>query len=259
MVISPDVCSEIVHAFDLQGWHRTGTSVDAASAEWLRAELRRRGILANVEPFSFTRLDPEPCSVSAGSTVIDGVPLLDSILPAPGEFVSGTLTELPAPDTVRLLRIDQHRNSSDLNDARNLNHRAIVVAVEGARAGQTLLNAWAYDDPFGPPVVQVPISAWNTLVAASDAAQEVTLRCETSPNSMAALNVHARVRGSHPDLPPLVVLTPRSGWWHCAGERGGGIATWLELAGAASTMELRRERIDGRKRSMPSRLPPMAT
>ena len=28
---------------------------------------------------------------------------------------------------------------------------------------------------------------------------------------------------------PLVVTTPRSGWWQCAGERGGGIACWLEV------------------------------
>ncbi|MDX1385563.1 MAG: hypothetical protein R3190_18065, partial [Thermoanaerobaculia bacterium] len=27
---------------------------------------------------------------------------------------------------------------------------------------------------------------------------------------------------------PLVVMTPRSGWWRCASERAGGIAVWLE-------------------------------
>jgi hypothetical protein len=26
-----------------------------------------------------------------------------------------------------------------------------------------------------------------------------------------------------------VVMTPRSGWWQCASERGGGIACWLEV------------------------------
>jgi hypothetical protein len=28
-------------------------------------------------------------------------------------------------------------------------------------------------------------------------------------------------------LAPLGVLTPRSGWFHCASERGGGIAAWV--------------------------------
>jgi hypothetical protein len=27
----------------------------------------------------------------------------------------------------------------------------------------------------------------------------------------------------------LIVMTPRSGWWTCASERGGGIVCWLEL------------------------------
>ena len=29
---------------------------------------------------------------------------------------------------------------------------------------------------------------------------------------------------------PVVVFTPRSGWWHSVAERGGGLAIWLELA-----------------------------
>ena len=26
-----------------------------------------------------------------------------------------------------------------------------------------------------------------------------------------------------------MVMTPRSGWWSCGSERGGGIACWLEI------------------------------
>jgi hypothetical protein len=29
-------------------------------------------------------------------------------------------------------------------------------------------------------------------------------------------------------LDPVVVITPRSGWWRCAAERGGGLVCWLE-------------------------------
>jgi hypothetical protein len=35
-----------------------------------------------------------------------------------------------------------------------------------------------------------------------------------------ALNVGAAARQGRV-LPPLVVMTPRSGWWQCASERGG--------------------------------------
>jgi hypothetical protein len=36
-------------------------------------------------------------------------------------------------------------------------------------------------------------------------------------------------------LAPVVVITPRSGWWACASERGPGIAAFIELARAAAT------------------------
>jgi len=41
--------------------------------------------------------------------------------------------------------------------------------------------------------------------------------------------VTATVEGADRALPPLVVMTPRSGWYWCASERGGGIACWLEI------------------------------
>jgi hypothetical protein len=44
-----------------------------------------------------------------------------------------------------------------------------------------------------------------------------------------AFNVTAIVTGADPALPPLVIMTPRSGWYSCASERGGGLACWLEL------------------------------
>jgi hypothetical protein len=37
------------------------------------------------------------------------------------------------------------------------------------------------------------------------------------------------VSGTNKSLAPLVVMTPRSGWWWCASERCGGLACWLEI------------------------------
>jgi hypothetical protein len=46
-----------------------------------------------------------------------------------------------------------------------------------------------------------------------------------------SFNVVATVPGASRSggRPPLVVMTPRSGWYSCASERGGGIVCWLEL------------------------------
>ena len=46
---------------------------------------------------------------------------------------------------------------------------------------------------------------------------------------MKASNIIAQLEGTQSELSPLVITTPRSGWWHCASERGGGIAGFLEI------------------------------
>jgi hypothetical protein len=45
----------------------------------------------------------------------------------------------------------------------------------------------------------------------------------------AAFNLTTVVSGTDKSAAPLVVMTPRSGWWSCASERGGGLACWLEI------------------------------
>jgi hypothetical protein len=47
--------------------------------------------------------------------------------------------------------------------------------------------------------------------------------------SAKAFNVVAVTPGADRSEPPLVVMTPRSGWWECASERGGGLVCWLEI------------------------------
>jgi hypothetical protein len=44
-----------------------------------------------------------------------------------------------------------------------------------------------------------------------------------------AFNVTTVVSGTNKGAAPVVVMTPRSGWWSCASERGGGLACWLEI------------------------------
>jgi hypothetical protein len=55
----------------------------------------------------------------------------------------------------------------------------------------------------------------------------LTANAERAP--AAAFNVTAVISGIDKSLPPLVVMTPRSGWWWCASERGGGLVCWLEI------------------------------
>ena len=44
-----------------------------------------------------------------------------------------------------------------------------------------------------------------------------------------ALNVSAEVPGADSRLAPVVVMTPRSGWFACASERAAALAAFVEI------------------------------
>lgn len=53
-------------------------------------------------------------------------------------------------------------------------------------------------------------------------------------------NVVATIKGRTPGAWPLAVMTPRSGWWHCAGERGIGWCAGSRCCGRCATRLQRR-------------------
>ena len=59
-MIAAEDCSSVIKAYEAQGWHRTATTVDHASAQWLIDELGTRNVQGALETFPFTRVDPEP-------------------------------------------------------------------------------------------------------------------------------------------------------------------------------------------------------
>jgi hypothetical protein len=68
--------------------------------------------------------------------------------------------------------------------------------------------------------------------AARGASARVVAEVNRTPAT--AYNVVAAIEGSRRDLPPVCVMTPRSGWHANASERGGGLACWLEAMRAAA-------------------------
>ena len=105
-----------------------------------------------------------------------------------------------------------------------------VAAGDLVRPGLSLLNADHYTEPYGPPVLQVATEHLQWLEAARDSAEPVRLVAHVTLEHTQASNVQVRISGADTSLPPLVVMTPRSAWWTCTSERGGGISLWLECA-----------------------------
>ncbi|PON12668.1 hypothetical protein C2W62_38410 [Candidatus Entotheonella serta] len=106
----------------------------------------------------------------------------------------------------------------------------------------TLINADHYTAPFGPPVLQLSSAYGLKLQDAVAHRAKATVIATVSRTETEAFNVGAQVKGQDASLPPLVVMTPRSGWWRtCASERGGGIAAWLAILQALGKQPPRRD------------------
>jgi hypothetical protein len=234
--------AQTIRAYEEQGIHRTGTKVDQISGDWLAAEVRQCGLTAARDTFNISRVDPVTASLSAGGRRIEGVPLYDGgSTDATG--VSGRLGPLTSDAPIGLAEVAPNAaGAGPLAEARRQNrHRAIVVVTRGGRPGLCPSNAESFLHPFGPPVLQVSSEEAGALADLIRGDSEVTLIADMKRTPAQAFNVIASIQGADRALPPVVIMTPRSGWWTCASERGGGIACWLELMRAMRGMKAARD------------------
>lgn len=229
-----DRIAAIIREYDAQGIHRTGTTVDNASADWLANRIRALGITPELDAFAFERLEVHDARLVLDKLSITAVPLFDATYTS-ADGLTGTLGPLGSDADIGIEMILPVGGSDTLQrcmKARRENAHSAIVLVTDDRmppGGVATLNAEDFTAPFGPPVIQVPNDHWPELGAASDAGKTVRLVAHASHVPARAQNVQAVIKGSDPDRAPLVIMTPRSGWWSCASERGGGLAAWLEM------------------------------
>ncbi|HEY9436782.1 MAG TPA: M28 family peptidase [Blastocatellia bacterium] len=229
---TPDLSQRIARVigeYDRQGGHRTGSDVDTKSARWLAGAVTRCGLNPSLEAFIINRVDLKSCYLLVGGRRIEGLPIFDGgftdAVGARGKFGQlGSETEIGVVE----FPPNAEYGPTYLKMRRETRHRAIVIVTRGARSGLTPINAPNFNEPFGPPVLQVSSEEGTWLKEQAGKNAEATLVAQVKRTKAQAFNVTARIAGADPKLAPLVVMTPRSGWGHCASERGGGLACWLE-------------------------------
>ena len=238
--------AEIISEYAEQGIHRTGTDVDNQSADWLMQRIEMLDVAATDAAFEFKRLQPITAQLLIGDAVVSGVPLYDCHY-TDASGITGSIGELGSDadiGVIMALPFDAAPNVRLLYKARKAaQHKAIVVVTDSQlpEEGAALLNAEDFTAPFGPPVLQVANKHWIAIQTAIKSRQQVgfVLHCEYVKAT--ARNVEAKIKGSRPELAPIVVMTPRSGWWANASERGGGIACFLEIMRAVKSSRLKRD------------------
>ena len=223
--------------YHLQGSHRTASDVDGDSGTWLAEEASRLGATVTPRSFTLSRVDLQTCLVASGDEKREGVPLFD------GGFTNadGVRGRLGAPGSgapIILTTLDQNaigtEGQSIAELRRSAGTRAIVAVTDGGEPGLCPSNAREFLKPYGVPVLQVSSTAREWLDGLVRSGAEVRVLAHATRTNATADNIVASLRGQRPDLAPVMVMTPRSGWWQCVSERGGGLACWLEIMRAVA-------------------------
>jgi hypothetical protein len=235
--------ARVLEAYDAQGWHRTGTAVDAASAEWLAESVSETGGESTLEAFSLRRVEPKVGFIETNGRRIEGLPLFDA-LPLTDGILDGSLGPLGSGSPIGLI-VSRSPAPDEHYDVirRESGHSALVAVTVGRCPGLQARNATRFKSPYGVPVLQVSGEHESFLHAAADSSAPARVAVSTEFQSARSANVVVRVAGQKSNLPPIVVSTPRTGWWNCSGERGGGIACWLEVLRSAIAKPFLREAI----------------
>ena len=211
--------------------HRTGTKGDNETAYWLADEIKKCGLTAEVDLFNFIKRTPGKCKVTNGINTAIGLPMFDGGSTS-SNGIKGPHGSLNTEDVIAITKYGSSTNdesSINLNKARAENKHPAIVAIADVFPnipGLAVLNAESYKKPYGPPVLQVATQEGEWLMKLK-ADENISVSVELIDEKSDAFNVQTKIEGKDQSLSPLVVMTPKSGWWTCTSERGGGITIWL--------------------------------
>ena len=171
------------------------------------------------------RLHPAAAEVSFDGMTVTGVAMFD----APDGVVEGICGPLGSGAEIGIGSTSPLAVYAEAFRAmrRDSPHRALVLTTLSGAPGLAMLNAEAFNAPYGPPILLVDSGHEAALSAAAAANRPMTVRLQSERVQAQARNVVVRLAGTDPERPPLVVMTPRSSWWTSTSERGGGLVCWL--------------------------------
>ena len=222
-----------IRAYEQMGDHRTGREADNTATWWMVEELRKVGVEAEAQTWRFPRVEIHDASIRFGGWDIPALPTFDCAF-TDHLGVKGLLRRDSGPGIVvwEFEADEPERMAAGVYTsfelARSDGASGIVMVMGDPDGYPVVRNAEQPLDPIALPVLQVaPIDAGPLLDAIGS---EATMIVDGGRVDAPADNVIGTIPGTDPDAAPVVLMTPKSGWYTCAAERGGGIAIWLEVA-----------------------------
>jgi hypothetical protein len=225
------------------GEKRAGGAGDAACGAWLAQELEAVGFAVERQTFAAPWFEASRADLVSAEV---NAPVLPQpiVRPTGPDGVSGPLVRVdPAgrftgslDGAVALVDLPHARWSSmmapgargPIEAAFAAGARAAVAITHGPTGKVIALNADGRAPMFAGPVALLAPEHADGFLAAAHARREARLTIDGEGGRRPAFNFVGRIdRGKGRWL---AVSTPRSGWFGCAAERGGGVAVWLYLA-----------------------------
>lgn len=213
-----------VVAYAARPHHRTGSDEQRASTDWFEAELAAAGFRVERRTYGYPRYVWQ-ASVRAGDRVLETLPLHY-------EGVGEIATDAPF---ARPVVLPSNYDTADL-----------VAALAEARAEGARLAVFATFGRFGDAPPRPALIGVNADPARQGSGVPALLvsghHLDALAQEAVSAAVSARIEPARADNvlafggtgggAPVVVTTPLTGWFACAGERGTGIAVAIELAAA---------------------------
>ncbi len=242
-----------VVSYSSLGEHRTATLVDYDTAHWLESRLKKLGFSVELWPFSTDQFYPTSTKVTIDSkknTKIQAFPVWypksTSVKGVEGQLttnisdVSGKIWLFDNPSGTVTPAVETTIKKAAASGAIGV----IIVPTSAATPSGLILGQNATQliipnpsgdpgagdqSPWTIPVVTVGRKDRPSLQTAVDGLLDVQIKSTGRFKSVIGYEVLGTLeRGS--DSKTMIVSTPYSGWFHCGGERGPGIAIWLALA-----------------------------
>ena len=213
----------LVESYFSLGDHRTGTSVDRHTIDWFSTQLRAYTADVREDAYEFPYFACE-CEVWVDSEPTECLARYYAGL--------GKVRDSKPLTAAIDAHLDDNEHHSPLANlaakAASMNAQSAVIATPCPTQSLCAINERPRLD--GPlPSVLVP-GRYAPTIEHSRVELDFKAHVETRRSS----NVLARI-GAGPGA-PLVVTTPLSGWFGCAGERGTGIAVLLGIVEALAEM-----------------------
>ncbi len=240
-LMSPESLTALIEEYASFGLHRTGWEGDEATSDWIAGWLEERGVEAGKAEFQFPRVEVAPsAAIEAAGERLTGTPLYDGGSTGP-DGVLASLAVAEGETTARIVVLEQPALLPRFLEAPRDGGPAGVVVVSGDPEGEVVLrNAERIDAPFDLPALQVGRRHAAGLLNAAAAGREARLVINKRAVLSTATNVVANLKAPQPEG-LVVIMTPKSGWFTCAAERGGGIAITMALGAHLATLTGRRK------------------